>query len=181
MCSPWTCGRGSGSCPRPPTEPRRAAAALAQTQVWRDVGADDANIWGLCTGGTRPYQIVLDVGQSLTPHAAARAAKCRASTCLPCSCRMERRRGAAWETARLRNGVDTRGQPGGRPPPPTAGRQTGELVDPVAAAKRASARAERVATGLDELDQWLCDQIRGGIAGLAGQLCPLRQDGRTHG
>jgi hypothetical protein len=28
------------------------------------------------------------------------------------------------------------------------------------------ARAERVAAGLDELDQWLCDQIRGGIGGL---------------
>jgi hypothetical protein len=40
------------------------------------------------------------------------------------------------------------------------------LADPAAAAKRAAARAERVAAGLDELDQWLCDQIRGGIAGL---------------
>jgi hypothetical protein len=40
------------------------------------------------------------------------------------------------------------------------------LADPAAAAKRASARAERVANGLDELDQWLCDQVRGGIAGL---------------
>jgi hypothetical protein len=52
------------------------------------------------------------------------------------------------------------------PAPPGAGRQTGELADPAAAAKRASARAERVTNGLDELDQWLCDQIRGGIAGL---------------
>ena len=41
-----------------------------------------------------------------------------------------------------------------------------ELADPAAAAKRAAARRERVAAGLDELDQWLCDQVRGGIAGL---------------
>jgi hypothetical protein len=40
------------------------------------------------------------------------------------------------------------------------------LADPAAAAKRAAARADRVAAGLDELDQWLCDQVRGGIAGL---------------
>jgi hypothetical protein len=40
------------------------------------------------------------------------------------------------------------------------------LADPAAAAKRSAARAERVAAGLDELDQWLCDQVRGGIAGL---------------
>jgi hypothetical protein len=52
------------------------------------------------------------------------------------------------------------------PEPANAGRQRGELVDPAAAAKRAAARADRVAAGLDELDQWLCDQIRTGIAGL---------------
>jgi hypothetical protein len=50
--------------------------------------------------------------------------------------------------------------------PAKAVRQPGELVDPAAAAKRAVARAERVAAGLEELDQWLSDQIRGGIAGL---------------
>ena len=53
-----------------------------------------------------------------------------------------------------------------QPEPASAARQPGELADPAAAAKRAAARAERVAAGLDELDQWLCDQIRGGIAGL---------------
>jgi hypothetical protein len=53
-----------------------------------------------------------------------------------------------------------------RSQPPAAGWRPGELADPVAAAKRATARAERVASGLDELDQWLCDQVRGGIAGL---------------
>ena len=50
--------------------------------------------------------------------------------------------------------------------PTTAARRPGELADPAAAAKRAVARAERVAAGLEELDQWLGDQIRGGIAGL---------------
>jgi hypothetical protein len=32
----------------------RAAAALAQTQVWRDTGANTSGIWGVCTGGSRP-------------------------------------------------------------------------------------------------------------------------------
>jgi hypothetical protein len=40
------------------------------------------------------------------------------------------------------------------------------MVDPDAAGKRVLARAERVATGLAELDQWLTDQIRSGLAGL---------------
>jgi hypothetical protein len=64
---------------------------------------------------------------------------------------------AAW----LRAGTARR-----QPAPALAGRQKGELADPAGAAKRAAARAERVASGLDELDQWLCDQVRGGIASL---------------
>lgn len=42
----------------------------------------------------------------------------------------------------------------------------GGLADPVAAAKRAAVRSARVASGLDELEQWLHDQLRGGLAGL---------------
>ncbi|HZA32532.1 MAG TPA: SWIM zinc finger family protein [Propionibacteriaceae bacterium] len=40
-----------------------------------------------------------------------------------------------------------------------------ELADPAAAAKRATARVERVSAGLEELDRWLSDQVRGGLAG----------------
>ena len=39
------------------------------------------------------------------------------------------------------------------------------LADPAAAAKRAATRVERVSAGLEELDRWLSDQIRGGLAG----------------
>jgi hypothetical protein len=39
-------------------------------------------------------------------------------------------------------------------------------VDPEAAAKRAAQRKERVRLGLDELDVWLADQVRAGMAAL---------------
>jgi hypothetical protein len=39
------------------------------------------------------------------------------------------------------------------------------LADPAAAAKRATVRVERVSAGLEELDRWLSDQVRGGLAG----------------
>lgn len=39
-------------------------------------------------------------------------------------------------------------------------------VDPAAAAKRAAQRAERVGLGLEELDLWLSDQVRTGLAAL---------------
>ena len=44
---------------------------------------------------------------------------------------------------------------------PCAGR---EPADPKTAAKRAEYREARVATGLAELDRWLCDQVRQGLA-----------------
>jgi hypothetical protein len=47
-----------------------------------------------------------------------------------------------------------------------AARGTGELADPEAAAARAATRAARVANGLDELELWIGDQIRTGLAGL---------------
>ncbi len=37
-------------------------------------------------------------------------------------------------------------------------------VDPVAQAKRAEKRAERVAEGIEHLDRWLCDLVRVGLA-----------------
>jgi hypothetical protein len=39
------------------------------------------------------------------------------------------------------------------------------LADPAAAAKRAATRVERVSAGLEELDRWLSDQVRRGLAG----------------
>jgi hypothetical protein len=41
--------------------------------------------------------------------------------------------------------------------------------DPVAAAKRAQQRADRVSAGLAELETWLRDQVRAGLSGAAGQ------------
>jgi hypothetical protein len=41
-----------------------------------------------------------------------------------------------------------------------------QLSDPEAAARRAALRTERVAAGLDELDRWLHDHLRAGLAGL---------------
>jgi hypothetical protein len=40
------------------------------------------------------------------------------------------------------------------------------VADPAAATKRAAQRAERVRLGLDELDVWLADQVRAGLAAL---------------
>ncbi len=145
----------------------RAAAALAQTQAWSDIGADPLGVWGLCTGGTRPYQIVVDHGSppAYSCSCPSRKVPCKHALALLLQ----------WSAGQVPAGeppdfaatwLRARTAHRRQPAQPPGGRQTGELADPAAAAKRAAARAERVASGLDELDQWLCDQIRGGIASL---------------
>ena len=145
----------------------RAAAALAQTQAWSDIGADPLGVWGLCTGGTRPYQIVVDHGSppAYSCSCPSRKVPCKHALALLLQ----------WSAGQVPAGeppdfaatwLRARTAHRRQPAQPPGGRQTGELADPAAAAKRAAARAERIASGLDELDQWLCDQIRGGIASL---------------
>ncbi|HEX5908095.1 MAG TPA: SWIM zinc finger family protein, partial [Propionibacteriaceae bacterium] len=144
-----------------------AAVALAGTRAWRDVGTDSKGLWGCCAGGAGQfYETVVALGSS-----PAYACSCP-SRKVPCKHALALllqwsdglipnseppHFAAAWLSAR----VSRKGQP-----EPARAERHGELADPAAAAKRAAARAERVAAGLDELDQWLCDQIRGGIAGL---------------
>jgi SWIM zinc finger len=143
----------------------RAAAALADIQAWRDTGADPSSVWGVWTGGSQPYQIVVDLS---SPPAYACSCPSRK---VPCKHTLGLL--LQWSAGKVLPGelpdfaaawLRTRSARRSQPSP--GGRQTGELADPMAAAKRATVRAERVASGLDELDQWLCDQVRGGIAGL---------------
>src|SRR5919106_5696159 len=50
------------------------------------------------------------------------------------------------------------------------------MVSAMVQAERLAVRAERVSAGLEELDQWLRDQIRAGIAGLGqGGFAPLER------
>jgi hypothetical protein len=145
-----------------------AAVALAGTRTWRDVGTDSKCLWGCCAGSSgQLYETVVDLGASpaYTCSCPSRKVPCKHALALllqwsdglvPIS--KPPSFAAAWLSAQASR------KP--QPEPANAGRQPGELADPAAAAKRAAARAERVAGGLDELDQWLCDQVRGGIAGL---------------
>ncbi|KUL32663.1 SWIM zinc finger family protein [Actinoplanes awajinensis] len=134
-----------------PAALKRARSVSGQFSV---TGAhDDTLLWGLCRG----YQVAVDL--------AGPAFKCSCPTFqAPCKHAVglvlhwaETGLGAAtapdwvisWQTARAARAK-------ARLTPP----------DPVAAAKRAKDRAERVASGMTELRRWLDDQVEQGLAGL---------------
>jgi len=140
------------------------AQQLARAGRWSDTGCTERALWGRCQGsGRTPYQTVVDLGP--TP---AYACSCP-SRKLPCKhalalllrwsggqvAPVPTEAGFAAEWLRARSARSLSG-----PETPAA------VVDPEAAARRAAARADKVNAGLDDLELWLHDQIRSGLAGV---------------
>jgi hypothetical protein len=146
----------------PDTAARQAALSLP-ARAWSTVGRSGSRVWGRCQGSrSAPYEVVVD--RDLPAYVCS----CP-SRKLPC-------KHALGLLLRWVEGL----VPEADPPdfvghrlsaraagnPAQASRAVGELADPAAAAARAAARAARVTDGLDELDLWIGDQVRGGLAGL---------------
>jgi SWIM zinc finger len=144
-----------------------AARELAVPRLWDATGvsAEPALLWGLCQGsGKRPYQAAVDLsGPAYKCSCPSRKIPCKHVLALlllwsgrevPDGTPPEW--ASAWLSEREARGSD-RAEAKGAPDPEASA---------AAAGKRAEQRAGRVAAGLDELDQWLRDQVRGGLAGL---------------
>jgi SWIM zinc finger len=158
----------------PDASAQRAARALATLRPWRETGcagtaagggapvADPPLVWGLCKGsGTEPYRTAVDCAEP--------AYRCSCpSRKLPCKHALALlllwAQGAVapgappgwvseWRAARQARAARRAGPDG-----------AGASRAPTSARTRAR-RAERVAGGLDELDRWLADQVRHGLAG----------------
>lgn len=151
----------------PDASARVAAHEQAVPRRWSSLGASERAVWGRCRGTAKtPYETVVAVtGQpAYWCSCPSRRSPCKHSLGLlllwsagdvpPAPAEAE------FAAERLR-----------APLPPGAGSAASgsdpaAVADPEAAIRRAAARAERVSAGLDDLDLWLRDQIRGGLAGL---------------
>jgi hypothetical protein len=158
----WDRARVLALAPDAPSQ--RVAQALASDRAWSLTGAAEPGaLWGECRGSaTTPYRTVVD------PSGPAYRCSCP-SRKFPCKHVLallllwvegsvkDDAAGppdwaASWLTGRAAKASDA--QP----------REPAEPKNPEMAAKRAEQREARVATGLAELDRWLCDQVRQGLA-----------------
>ncbi|MBN1172429.1 MAG: SWIM zinc finger family protein [Micromonosporaceae bacterium] len=171
---------------------RRAAQRLASDEVWVEAGRAEpdsaasgaAVVWGLARGsGSVPYRTAVDLdGPRYRCSCPSRKYPCKhalglllawASEAIP----QGRIPGwvAAWRSGQEHQHPEEAEHPhseeaehsrpeparkAGSESPGPAGRQIGH--------RALAARRSSIATGLDDLDRWLADQIRFGIAGLAG-------------
>jgi len=139
----------------------RAAQPLASGRSWPLTGADDDSaLWGECLGNAAaPHRTVVDVsGPAYRCSCPSRKFPCRhalALLLLWSDGAVEPHAdppawAASWIAARAARNGGTQG-----PKPP---------ADPAAALRRARQREARVSSGLTELDRWLRDQVRQGLA-----------------
>ena len=145
-----------------PDAAARQAALGLPGGAWSGWGRQGSQVWGRCRGSrSTPYEVVVDRdGPQFVCSCPSRKVPCKHALGLLLQWvggQVPEAEVPAFVPARLAALEAAAGAPA-RPP--------GELADPAAAAARTAARAARVAAGLDELDLWLGDQIRTGLAGL---------------
>src|SRR6201986_4488087 len=148
----------------PDVPSQRTAQSLASSRAWPATGAGTGALWGECQGSAAaPYRAVVDLsGPAYRCSCPSRRFPCKHVLALL----------LLWTEGAVRDDaagppdwaaswLTTRTAPRGSPAPSG---DSAEPKDPRAAARRARQRETRVASGLAELDRWLCDQVRQGLA-----------------
>ncbi|MFD0664986.1 SWIM zinc finger family protein [Thermocatellispora tengchongensis] len=171
---------------------QKAAQKVAAPAKWSGAGAAQGVVWGSCAGsGATPYQVCVDLsGPAYRCGCPSRKFPCKhalgllllwSADGLPAGAAppawvaewlSERRPPAASAQGGQAAGAghtpsSESGEAADRPRTPSGSAGGGEADGRRGqeAARRAEQREQRVAAGLSELERWLSDQIRQGIAG----------------
>lgn len=147
-----------------------AGRKLAVGSGWSQEGATDRAVWGLCQGsGKTPYRTAVDLdGPAYQCSCPSRKFPCKHALALLLRWSAGQvpqvdepiEFAATWLATRAERAQATAAR---------AEQAAAKESDPVGAAKRAQARADKVAAGLADLDRWLGDQLRAGLASLPGK------------
>ena len=150
----------------PDASSAKAGQGLASARHWVTLGSADNTVWGECQGsGKNPYQTQIDLSEP--------AFKCSCpSRKFPCKhglglLLLFANQGAQFKDSAqptwVSDWIASRTKRAEQKLEKTA-KQAEEMVDPQAQAKRAASREAKVAAGLRELELWLHDLIRNGLA-----------------
>lgn len=145
---------------------RRAGRALAVPGLWAGAGRDDHAAWGRVRGSGRdPYRVALDLGgePAWTCSCPSRKQPCKhAVGLLLLAARGQLPSGH--RPPEVAEWLDGRGQRQSRAGAKGARARTGEVVDPVAQERRRARRQANVQAGITDLERWLDDLVRSGLA-----------------
>jgi hypothetical protein len=151
----------------------RAGEALANRRTWSATGRNDRAAWGLCQGsGASPYQTIVDfAGPAYKCSCPSRKFPCKHALGLMFLLAADAAAfpAAAEPPAWVAEWLASRQERDARADARAAaseGRAEGRVAeaDPAAKAKRVQARERKVEAGLSDLDRWLRDLVRRGLA-----------------
>jgi hypothetical protein len=142
----------------PDASSQRSARPLAAERSWLLTGTAEQALWGECKGSAAaPYRAAVDLsGPRYKCSCPSRKFPCKHALALMLlwsAGRVEQAAPPDWAATWLQARAAK-----------AAGGPAAEPADPAAAQRRAEQREQRVLSGLDELDQWLRDQVRQGLA-----------------
>lgn len=149
----------------------KAGKDLATPRKWLTLGQDGVAAWGQCQGsGKSPYQTQVALGEIVF--------KCSCpSRKFPCKHGLGLLLLLAEQAALFTEDqqppwvaewIKSRSQRAEKAKERTTETKT-KSIDPAAQEKRAQSREKKVQAGLQDLDVWLCDLVRGGLATALGQ------------
>jgi hypothetical protein len=156
----------------PDTASAKAGQALTAPHKWSGCGAHEQAVWGLCQGsGKDPYRTQIDLSEpAFRCSCPSRKFPCKHGLGLLLVYAVQPQ---AFTTAEppvwVSEWLDSRSKRAGQKAEKQVAKQAliqneEKAPDPNAQAKRAAAREQKVAAGLRELDLWLRDLVRNGLA-----------------
>ncbi|WP_068924522.1 SWIM zinc finger family protein [Planobispora rosea] len=146
----------------PDASSQKAAHGVSSPGKWSNTGVTAEAVWGECKGsGSKPYRACVDLsGPAYRCSCPSRKFPCKHALGLLLLWSADGVPGADEPADWVAEWLDQRRARAERPAPaPRAA--AAAAPDP----RRAEQREQRVAAGLEELDRWLADQVRQGIAG----------------
>lgn len=149
----------------------KAAKGLVIPGKWPRLEYDEHAIWGECQGsGSKPYQVQVDKsGPAFRCSCPSRKFPCKHGLALLLlQAQNPANFSAAAAPAWVAEWLASRQQRAEKQEAKTA-EQREAPPDPQAAARREETRRQRMAGGLEELERWLTDRLRQGLAQLPGQ------------
>jgi len=149
----------------------KAGTGLAAARKWSGLGrdADTRMVWGLCQGsGAKPYQTQVDLGEpAFRCTCPSRKFPCKHSLGLLLLLAGDEKLFKAGELPEwVAEWVASRAVRAERRSVRQERETEDKPIDAEARARRVANRADKITAGLEELDLWLCDLVRGGIAGM---------------
>lgn len=144
----------------------KAGQGLAAARKWNALGCDDTAAWGLCQGsGKDPYQTQIDLSEpAFRCSCPSRKFPCKHGLGLLLLLAAQpqaftEKTAPVWVNEWLATRAERAQQKAAK-----QAAQSEQTPDPKAQTKRAEAREKKVAAGLQELDLWLRDLVRNGLA-----------------